>query len=153
MPVHITVESDDAERTLAKAVHIMTDLRNFWPLVVPLFIKWMGRQFATEGGYASGGWAHLSPDYAAWKAVAYPGKGILQATGKLRRAASEPSRTVTPNSLVLTIHSDYLKYHQDGTSNMPARPLIFDGDRMPANARNELEQAAVDYVTKALKAL
>lgn len=153
MPIEIHVDDDDAHKMLLKAAHIMSDLRGFWPMVVPLFIKWMGRQFDTEGAYASGGWPRLSPEYAAWKAVNYPGKGILQATGKLRGAASRPSRRVTPNTLVLTIHDPKLAYHQQGGGNLPARPLIFGEENMPMDARQELSEAARDYVTRALRAV
>lgn len=159
MDIQINVDAGDSERMLRKAAHIMTDLRGFWPLVVPIFIGWMRRQFDTEGAYASHGWARLSPEYAAWKALTYPGKGILQATGQLRQAASRPRRTVTPQRLVLTIddsgprHQSVVGFHQEGTDRMPKRPLVFGDEDMPADARDELERAAVLYVDRALKAL
>lgn len=157
--INVWVDDEQAMKMLNRAAHIMSDLRGFWPLVVPLFIQWMKRQFDTEGAYASGGWAQLTPEYAAWKALHYPGKGILQATGQLRQAASKPRRVVTPRSLTLIIddsgphHGPILRYHQTGTGKMPARPLIFGDENMPAEAREELRQAAILYVDRALKAV
>jgi hypothetical protein len=70
----------------------------------------------------------------------YPGKGILVATGDMKRAASAPRACVTPTSLTLTIDDPKLQYHQDGTDRMPARPLVF-GDPLPPEARAELDRS------------
>jgi hypothetical protein len=79
---------DDYERKLAQLRLFVDDLRPFWPLLVPVFIGWMGAQFATEGGWGGQTWAPLSPAYAQWKAAHYPGRSILIREGAMRRAAS-----------------------------------------------------------------
>lgn len=134
----------EAERRLAQLAVGLLDLRPFWPRVVPLFIGWMREQFETEGAFAGRPWAPLSPQYLAWKSRAYPGKGILYATGAMRRAASSPRREAQPQRLILTIRDPKLEYHQAGTDRMPARPLIFSD--LPAVAAAQLQQAADDYV-------
>lgn len=134
----------EAERALRGFAATMLDLRPFWPLVVPLFIRWMGEQFSTEGEWGGEAWAPLSADYAAYKATKHPGKSILIATGELRGAASRPKRLATPSSLTLTIEDRTIGYHQDGTDKMPARPVI--PDALPASAEAELELVAEAYI-------
>lgn len=131
------------QRALLRYVSFMLDLRPFWPRVVPAFIRWMRMQFESEGSYGGSPWAPLSPEYLAWKMVHYPGKSILQAEGDLRQAASRPEREARPLDLVLTIVDPKIEYHQEGTDNMPARPLIFE--HLPPDAVLELEDLAEEY--------
>lgn len=145
MPYTIDYDDKDARKHVDRVGALLVDLRPFWPRLVPVFISWMRYQFETEGSFASGGWARLSPNYAAWKAVMYPGKGILIAEGDLRRAASDPKRSVTPTTMTLTIEDPKLQYHETGTSNMPARPLLF-GDPLPRAAVDDLDQAAESFI-------
>jgi hypothetical protein len=141
----IRLEREDADRMLRQVELLLNDLRPFWPLVVPLATGWWRMQFQTEGGFAGRPWAALSPGYAAWKMLHYPGLPILQLTGDMKRAASKPTRSVTTRSLTLTIEDDKIERHQTGTPRMPSRPLIF-GDPLPPVARAELEAAADQYV-------
>lgn len=123
---HIDVTGlTESEVKTARLAVMMSDFRPWWPLLVPLFIDWMRRQFETEGEFGGHAWAPLSPNYAAYKAVVYPGKGILIAEGDLRRAASSPSRLMTPTELILTIEDPKVVFHQEGTPFMPARPLLW----------------------------
>lgn len=149
--IRITVDSEDAERQLRQLALFLSDLRSFWPRVVPLFSSWMRRQFDTEGGFGGQGWAPLAFSTVQRKQALGLRSNILQATGRLKQDASRPSRTATARSLTLTINSPYLSYHQAGTSRMPARPLIFY--RLPAQAEAELEDAAREYVTDLLRRL
>lgn len=137
---------DEAEKNLRGFAATMLDLRPFWPLVVPIFIVWMSEQFSSEGQWGGEAWAPLSADYAAYKAERFPGKSILIRTGALRRAASSPSRLATPSSLTLSIVDPVIEYHQDGTTKMPARPVI--PDTLPASAEAELELAAEGYISE-----
>lgn len=145
----VRIEFGGAPEQLQKLAVFMTDLRTFWPRIVPLVTGWWREQFDTQGGFAGKEWAPLSPDYAARKAVMFPGKPILQATGALKQAASRPSRVQTPVSLTLTIDDPKLEYLQDGTDRMPARPLVF-GEPLPAAAAAELQVAADEYVSDLL---
>lgn len=146
--IRVSVDSDDAERQLRQLALFLSDLRSFWPKVVPLATSWFRRQFDTEGGFGGQGWAPLAFSTVQRKAALGLRPQILQATGAMKQAASRPSRTATARSLTLTINDPKLGYHQEGTSRMPARPLIFD--RLPAQAEAELEDAAREYVTDLL---
>lgn len=134
---------DEAERQLRGFAATMLDLRPFWPLVVPLFISWMSDQFESEGGWGGAPWAPLSDEYAEWKLSNSPGTSILIDTGAMRQAASKPSRISTPSSLTLTIVDPKIGYHQEGTENMPARPVI--PSSLPIDAEAQLEAAADAY--------
>jgi hypothetical protein len=139
---------DEADLRIKRVGLLLSDLRSFWPLVVPIFIGWMRSQFASEGTFSGERWSPLSTPYATWKSIHYPGKPILQATGALRRAASMPTRRATPRSLTLTIHDPKISYHQEGTDKMPARPLIFS--TLPPIARRELQLVAERYVREVI---
>lgn len=141
----IRFEHAEADRFYRRVELLLSDLRPFWPLVVPIVTGWWRMQFETEGGFAGRPWAALSPAYAEWKQANFPGKPILQADGALRQAASRPSRLATPHSLTLTIDDEKLEFHQDGTPRMPARPLVF-GDPLPPAAALEVQAAADRYV-------
>jgi hypothetical protein len=159
VPWDIDLEGDEqARRNLQRLLLALTDLRPFWPMIVPIFVGWMRRQFDTQGSFGGAPWAPLSPAYAAWKSLHYPGRGILYAEGDLRMAASKPRRTVTPRALTLTI--DWaaekgqpvdLAWHQAGTARMPARPLLFE--TLPTSARLDVEQAADKYVEDLVRRL
>jgi hypothetical protein len=142
----IRVTGDEAfNRKLAQLQLFLNDLRTFWPLLVPVFIGWMGAQFSSEGGWGGQEWAPLSPAYAVWKSQHFPGKSILIREGALRRAASEPRREATPRTLTLWIDDPKVAYHQEGTDQMPARPLI--PETLPPAAVREVEAAAHEYVS------
>lgn len=157
MDVRVTVDDSDAERDIRIISTALSDLRPFWPLVVPLVTGWWKRQFSSEGGFAGFRWQPLSPAYAAWKASRYPGRGILHATGQTKSAASRPRRHATPRSLTLEIddsgpaHGPVLQYHQTG-DGVPRRPLVF-GDPLPAIAAAELDRAAETYIRDLLTRL
>jgi hypothetical protein len=147
---HIRVDDHGGEDRIRRLAVFLSDLRPFWPLLVPTVTGWWRRQFDTEGEFGGARWAPLSPGYAARKAIVHPGTGILVATGAMKRAASSPRRTATPTSLTLTIDDPKAEYHQDGTARMPARPLVF-GDPLPTGARAELDRIAEEYVTDLLR--
>lgn len=151
MPQAVVVTGlSDVERRLVKLAQGITNLRRFWPRVARLHRQWMIEQFATEGGFGGDAWEQLSDAYAAWKSEKYPNKGILQATGDLRRAALAPKRIATPKTLTLLVqedgrhHEPVIDYHQEGTPRMPARPLLF-GDPMPSTPRIQLDTLAEEY--------
>lgn len=139
------------DRKLQRLQLFLNDLRTFWPLLVPVFIGWMGAQFTTEGGWGGQAWASLSPQYATWKAANYPGRTILIRDGAMRRAASEPRREATPRTLTLWIDDPKAPLHQEGTGRLPARPLI--PSPLPVSARRDVDIAAEEYLTTLVRTL
>ena len=76
-----------------------------------------GDVFNTEGSVIDEQWAPLSKAYAYRKAQKYPGKGILEATGKMRNSFMTLWR---PDMAAVWNEATYFKYHQ---SNQPRHVL------------------------------
>lgn len=152
MPISLDWDDRGNTERLRWLAAQLVDLRPFWPKVVSLAIEWWGKQFETEGLFGGHPWPPLSPEYAAWKAAHFPGRGLLVLHRDLREAASRPDREATPTMLVLTIPWARLKgedvdlaWHQVGTEKMPARPLIFE-DPLPAAAQLDLDRVMDEYL-------
>lgn len=112
------------DRTIARMQDRVEDATPVWETLVGRFIALEKRQFATQGAAASGGWAPLSPRYAAWKARHYPGKKILERTGALKRSLTQrplPIEDLKPDSMVIGSDNEIGGYHQSGTDRMPRR--------------------------------
>ena len=82
--------------------------------------------FRSSGGL-HGGWMPLSPRYAAWKSLRYPGAPILTLTGRLRATMTQRPlgvERITSRSMEIGTDVPYAKYHQQGTRRMPQRKII-----------------------------
>lgn len=85
------------------------------------------KQFKSEGGYGSAGWAPLSAAYAARKRREVGNKPILVYSGTLKKGLTHrpfPVEAVEAQFAVFGTDLDYALYHQHGTPRMPARPVI-----------------------------
>jgi len=82
------------------------------------------------GGLPSGGWAPLSPQYAAWKLARFPGAPPLVRTGRLAASlfggTADSIFSVTPTKMQVGTRLEYAKFHQYGTTKMPKRKLVFE---------------------------
>lgn len=126
------------ERTLLRAAGRTDDMSDGLSLVADHFLDSEERQFASQGGYASGGWAPLAPSTLAGKRRAGQDQRILHAEGDLRasltRRGGDHLEEVTDSSLVFGTTDPKAKFHQFGTSTMPRRrPVeLTEGDRREA---------------------
>ena len=112
------------DRTLARFADNVADATSLWDVLADRFARLERRQFDSEGAYGSGGWAPLSPAYAAWKAAAYPGKPILERSGDLRESLTVRPfgiEVLEPGFMVVGSGIDYGRFHQAGTDRMPRR--------------------------------
>lgn len=120
-----TVEGEaQIDRTLARFADNVSDALPLWDKLADRFASIERRQFASEGGYGSGGWPALSPRYAAWKARHYPGKPILERDGELKRSLTVRPfgvEVLTPSSMTVGSGIDYGRFHQQGAGNLPQR--------------------------------
>jgi len=126
--------------------------KHILPKLLPVLEVETAKTFDAEGG-ASGSWAPLSISYAKWKAANFPGKPILERTGKLRVALTGPGsnarRDVSGNELTFgTIGLPYASFHQTGTGKMPARPEFDFGPDFEAG----MQAAAAAGVREAVRA-
>lgn len=125
MPVRLTftVLGDvQVDRTLEAIDERIVDMRPAWEALQARFLRVERRQFESQGRY-SGGWAPLSPRYAAWKARHYPGKTILRRTDDLFRSLTEGPEVAVlePGYMVLGTAVEYAEYHQQGAGRLPRR--------------------------------
>lgn len=79
--------------------------------------------FQTQGRAIGESWRPLSPRYAARKSRRYPGKGTLEASGKMRNSFQtmfKPDMAAVWNSVA------YFQYHQSNKprSKMPRRVMM-----------------------------
>lgn len=124
------------DRTLERMAGDVEDARPAWEVLAERFRNNELRQFRTEGQHASGGWAPLSADYAAWKARHYPGKPILERTGDLKRSLTERPfgvEVLEPGFMLVGSAVPYGEYHQQGTPRMPRRRPV----ELPEDERRE----------------
>jgi phage gpG-like protein len=124
------------DRTIARVIDAVTDMRPVWEKLATRFAAVERRQFASEGGYGSGGWPALSPAYAAWKAANYPGRPILERTGTLKRSlTSRPFGVEVLDARSFAVGSgiDYGRFHQAGAGNLPRRRPV----ELPESERRE----------------
>lgn len=128
------------------------DLRKIWPRMAEIFYEAERKQFESQGGRGSGGWAALAPRYAKWKEQHYPGQPILRLTGNLFRSLTEKGAPdavyeARPGSLTLGTIDPKARAHQKGAGSMPSRPVIElvreDFTEMQAVATAEFEQVAI----------
>lgn len=130
--LRVIVEADGEaqfDRTFTRFTEQLRDLHDLWPGVVPELRDITREQFAGQGVGPAGSWPALSPKYAAWKAQRYPGKPILQRTGRLIESmtGNRPDSIVEarPDSLEFGTRVPYAAYHQRGAGRLKQRK-IFD---------------------------
>jgi phage gpG-like protein len=132
--------TENVVKGLAAIQDAIADLTLFWREVfAPKYFGVVQDLFSTsgtprgEGGRFSGGpWAKLSPAYAVWKHKNYPGKPILTRTGDLRESMRWSGSSVgaggifeaTPSYAIAGTSIPYGRFHQSGTSKMPARSFM-----------------------------
>ena len=151
MPTTITLDfwgDVQLSRTLADLGDRTDDLRPVWDELADRFVGLERRQFATEGLYGSGGWAPLSPRYAAWKARAYPGKTILRRTDALYESLTDRPLGVEvfePGRMVIGSDVSYGAYHQLG-GEVDGRPPQRRPVELPELERREWVKRIQRYI-------
>lgn len=133
--LRVTLEGEQRPiRALTRLAVMVEDVSPAWPDVVRKLREQAARLFTTQGASgATGAWEALTPRYAAWKERNYPGRTILELTGRLRAALQvETSDTVVEAEsrfLFYGAEIPYGSYHMTGTTRMVARPPIAPTDR------------------------
>lgn len=137
--IDVVITKVDAGQAKARLKDIKDRTRNVRPVLKKaqerLERAW-GENFTTLGllsakAMLKGGWAPLSPSYYAWKKVRFPmtAEQILVQTGKLytlvSNASSNPGSDISDQGMELVVPGKIAMWHQYGTRNMPARPIVF----------------------------
>ena len=119
---------DQVRRSFSRFADAIKDFSPAFKEIAEDFKEIEKRQFDTEGVYGSGGWRHLSPNYATWKHKYHPGKKILELSGLLKESLESENpytiKEIQPQQMKLGTKINYAIYHQRGTLRMPARPVI-----------------------------
>ena len=129
--------ADKVERSFDVLGRAVEDFRPLWELLVPELQDMAGAEFKGLG-LASGGWAELTPDYAAYKSKVRPGMPLLVFDGDLRSSVTEKGAgggiiELKPDTLTFGTKLDHAAAHQYGypPRNLPARPfLVVPDDRL-----------------------
>ena len=120
----------------AKLMHLLdsaraavVDARPFFrDYLIPDIRKMYRAQFDTQGSRGGETWEPLSPAYAAWKESHFPGKTILRRTDRLFDSlvgkTADSIQAMDQGQLRIGTKLVYGRAHQDGTSTLPARPLL-----------------------------
>lgn len=134
------------DRTIDRAADHVEDFRPVWEVYRGRFLEAERRQFASEGAYGSGGWAPLSPRYAAWKARHFPGQPIMRRTDDLFHsltdadgpaiAIMEPSYAIFGSDVLYGVH------HQRGDPPVPRRRVL----ELPESERRAWVKIAQRYI-------
>lgn len=135
---------DRVLKGVANLADTVKDLRPFWKDVfAPKYFAQVqdgftlqGQRRSSDGRFAGGRWAPLSPAYAEWKKRHFPGATILVRTGALRDSLDWDGEGLGPGGyfkpepgyVLFGTEIPYAKHHQDGTDSMPARPFLPDPD-------------------------
>ncbi len=121
------VQFSRAFETLAEE---MQDLSKPYEDIQNEFYASMSDVFSREGAFEGRTkWADLSPTYRAWKQKHFPGRKILELTGRLIasisvKGSSENISEITPTEMRVGTIVPYAMAHQLGTNRMPARKII-----------------------------
>lgn len=160
--IDIFISDVDSRSARNRLSNIKDRLQNLRPVLKKASDKleraW-GENFTTMGALSAkamlkGGWAPLSPAYQKWKRVRFPmtADQILVQTGSLRtlvtNASSNPGSDISDQSFELVVPGKLAMWHQYGTKNMSARPIVF----VPRDFDRDIAKNIVSYVVNASKA-
>jgi phage gpG-like protein len=100
----------------------------FQEVALALETNWMPSRFAGKGGDLGKPWPPLSPRYAAWKALHYPGRPMMVLSGRLKASltgrSSDSIRRVGQKEFEFGTAVPYGVFHHFGTSKMPQRRVV-----------------------------
>jgi phage gpG-like protein len=138
MPISLfisTAGGDEIARVFATMRRQTEDWSGAWPGVSRKLRSQEAAAFRTEGSTGRAGrWAALSARYAAWKREHFPGRGILELTGRLRGSLTDESHPDSieirnPKFLFFGSKVPYAGFHQEGTETLKRRPPLSPTDR------------------------
>jgi hypothetical protein len=96
-----------------------------------------------------GAWPPLSPEYGAWKATHWSTPMLIRTGGLFFDATNldVAAGSSSDQSITLFVNNRIAKFHQYGTENMPARPVLFT----PRDFDRDVGKAARRYVVEGSK--
>ena len=124
--VHVHAES---------AIRLMRDMERRSKDFKPVF-RWAKQELEraneanfTASGLPAGGWAPLNARYASWKSTHFPGRPMMEITGRLRDSLTRlvgPANKIDRMSAEFGTDVEYAKFHQYGTTRMAKRKIVYE---------------------------
>ena len=122
----------DITKTVAGLQALLARLRDLtpaWRNLLAYLRQVTAQTFDTQGGRIGQFWQPLSPAYAKFKAIKWPGQPILRASDRMFRSLTTEGATdsiaqVSPQALSYGTQTPYAKYHQRGTPKLPRRQFL-----------------------------
>ena len=146
------VEGDiQLARSFSRYADDVKDLSPAFREIADDFREGERRQFESEGRYGAGGWKRLAPSTVETKSrLGYSG-GILVRTGALMRGLTEKGgdhlEEIKPLEMRIGVRNRVARFHQWGTVNMPARPVI----KLPEEQRRRWHKIIHRYLVREMK--
>lgn len=129
--LRVRLQFDSATPLLESLAQRLASLETLLAPVAPVVAAAIERNFDEEGRPIP--WAPLSARYTRWKARRFPGRRILERSGRLRRSIVT---RVEGSALIASTDVPYAAAHQFGTHRLPARPfLVLTEDDLTAAAQ------------------
>lgn len=151
-----TVEGETVlSRAFNRIEEYISDFRSIWPAVAGEIYAINAEQFDSEGGAGrSGKWAALSPAYARYKAVAFPGQPILQAEGHMIASLTDPEAPDAiyrpgKDELVIGTKDPKARAHHLGLGHLPARPIFSFSDPSKRRIQKAIQRNLVEFTRRA----
>jgi len=137
---------DEVKDNLQNIKKRMKDLRPVWPRANQSLKKYMIENFTAQG-LPSGGWKPLDPQYGSWKIANFPGAPMLVRTGGLfSKILQGPDVDGNMGSASFSFSGDIAKFHQYGTTKMPARKILFSPEVWEKEVADMIEEYVIDGV-------
>lgn len=148
--VRIRAELINEDRYYRRLTEMSARAKNLTPIFVwaQQELRKANAENFTANGLPVGGWAPLSPQYAAWKAMHFPAPP-MQVTGRLFRSLTSlagPANVITPTWAQFGTDIEYAKFHQYGTTKMPARQIVYE----PTGFAREFGSRVIGYVANGI---
>lgn len=142
-------------RAFNRVEHFISDFRPIWPSVAGEIYAINAEQFESEGAAGrSGRWAALSPAYARFKAIAFPGQPILQAEGHMVESLTDPDAPdavyqPTQDELIIGTRDPKAIAHHRGAGNLPARPIFSFTEQHKRRMQKAIQGELVEFTRRA----
>ena len=131
MPVRMSLAVVGIQESIfasANLIRELLDWSDLWDDIEDYMEKKEERVFVTEGASSGTRWQPLSKKYAAWKSRHWPGRRILVKTGALQSTLTsnfQGSIRITRRfSYTFGSSDEKLRWHEEGSSRLPARPML-----------------------------
>ena len=117
------------------AIRLMREMERRAKDFRPVF-RWAKRELEKankdnfdRSGLPVGGWSPLDARYGTWKATNFPGRPIMEVSGKLRDSLTRldgPANKIRLTTAEFGTDVEYAKFHQYGTTRMAKRQIVYE---------------------------